>query len=66
MNNEEGEYKKNLRRIKSSYSFSKTKYSTGFRRKNLNLNINSGTKKDKDEIRHERHKSMKSNHFERN
>ena len=62
---EEGEYKKNLRRIKSSYSFSKTKYSTGFRRKNLN--INDSDKKDKEKkVGHERHKSTRSNHFERN
>ena len=42
---EEGEYKKNLRRIKSSYSFSKTKYSSGFRKNNMD--INTSEKKEK-------------------
>ena len=56
---EEGEYKKNLRRIKSSYSFSKTKYSSGFRKNNFN--INNSNKKEND-----RHKSLRNNHFERN
>ena len=51
---EEGEYKKNLRRIKSSYSFSKTKYNSGFRKNNFN--INSSSKKEK----------VRSNNFERN
>ncbi len=54
---EEGEYKKNLKRIKSSYSFSKTKYNTGFRNNNNN----------KVNIRHERSKSnARINNFERN
>ena len=52
---EEGEYKKNLKRIKSSYSFSKTKYTGGFRNKN------------KEESKHERSKSnIRLNNFERN
>ena len=42
---EEGEYKKNLRRIKSSYSFSRTKYSSGFRKNNMD--INTSEKKEK-------------------
>ena len=53
---EEGEYKKNLKRIKSSYSFSKTKYSGGFRGNNNNR-----------EIRHERNRSnYRVNNMERN
>ena len=53
---EEGEYKKNLKRIKSSYSFSKTKYSGGFRGNNNNR-----------ETRHERNRSnYKVNNMERN
>ena len=55
---EEGEYKKNLRRIKSSYSFSKTKYNTGFKRNN-NFNLENSNKK-------ERNKSSRKNKFERN
>ena len=54
---EEGDYKKSLKRIKSSYSFSKTKYSSGFRGNNNNNNR---------DIRHERNKSnIRSNNFER-
>ena len=53
---EEGEYKKNLKRIKSSYSFSKTKYAGGFRSNN-----------NRGDIRHERSKSnARMNNFERN
>ena len=53
---EEGEYKKNLKRIKSSYSFSKTKYTGGFRSNN-----------NKGEVRHERSKSnVRMNNFKRN
>ena len=47
---EEGEYKKNLRRIKSSYSFSKTKYSNGFRKNNFD--INTSEKKEKNNEKH--------------
>ena len=47
---EEGEYKKNLRRIKSSYSFSKTKYSSGFRKNNFD--INTSEKKEKNNEKH--------------
>ena len=43
-----------MRRIKSSYSFSKTKYNSGFRKNNFN--INSSSKKEK----------VRSNNFERN
>ena len=58
MEMEEGAYKKSLKRIKSSYSFSKTKYN-GFRGNNNN-------NKEKD-IRHERNRSnFRVNNFERN
>ena len=60
---EEGEYKKHLRRIKSSYSFSKTKYNSGFRRNNLN--IENSDKKETDNG-HERYKNIRINNFERN
>ena len=53
---EEGEYKKNLKRIKSSYSFSKTKYTGGFRSNN-----------NKGDIRLTRSKSnARINNFEKN
>ena len=56
MEMEEGAYKKSLKRIKSSYSFSKTKYN-GFRGNNNNNK----------EIRHERNRSnFRVNNFERN
>ena len=45
---EEGEYKKNLRRIKSSYSFSKTK--NNFRKNNFD--INTSEKKEKNNDKH--------------
>ena len=55
MEMEEGAYKKSLKRIKSSYSFSKTKYN-GFRGNNNNK-----------DIRHERNRSnFRVNNFERN
>ena len=58
---EEGEYKKNLRRIKSSYSFSKTKYNSGFRKNHFN--IDNSDKKEKE--RNNKHERQRSN-FERN
>ena len=58
---EEGEYKKNLRRIKSSYSFSKTKYNSGFRKNHFNID-NSDKKEKEKNNKNERHRS----NFERN
>ena len=53
---EEGDYKKNLKKIKSNYSFSKTKYNDGFRGNNNYR-----------EIRHERNISnIKINNMKRN
>ena len=58
---EEGEYKKHLRRIKSSYSFSKTKYNSGFRKNHFNID-NSDKKEKEKNNKLERH----VNHYERN
>ena len=55
---EEGEYKKNLRRIKSSYSFSKTKYNTGFKRNN-NFNLDNNSNNINNSNKKERNKSKR-------